>query len=52
MNYSEFISSKIKNHIDSGFDVDVKDLNGKLFEFQKFIVKNAIRAGRYAVFRI
>jgi hypothetical protein len=48
--YKNFLKDKIKKHEDSGFDVDKKNLNQKLFEFQKFIVKKALRAGRYAVF--
>ena len=50
MEYSDFIKNKIQTHEDSGFDVDEKNLNQKLFEFQKFIVRKALRAGRYAVF--
>ena len=48
MNYTEFLESKQKAHIASGFDVDV--LNENLFPFQKFIVKRALKAGRYAIF--
>lgn len=48
--YEEFLKSKQKNHINSGFDVDEKDLNQHLFQFQKFIVKRALNAGKYAIF--
>lgn len=50
MNYDEFLKSKQKNHIDSGFDIDESLLNPMLFPFQKFIVKRALKAGKYAVF--
>jgi DNA modification methylase len=50
MEYTDFIKNKIQMHEDSGFDIDEKNLNQKLFGFQKFIVKMALRAGRYAVF--
>lgn len=48
--YRDFIQSKIKNHIPSGFDVPIKKLNKALFPFQKFIVNRALKAGKYAVF--
>ena len=50
MNYSEFLETKQKAHILSGFDVKEKDLNNNLFPFQKFIVKRALKAGKYAIF--
>ena len=48
--YLEFLEKKQKKHILSGFDVDEKHLNNKMFDFQKFIVKRALKAGKYAVF--
>lgn len=48
--YQKFLESKIKSVSESGFDIDVKNLNKKLFEFQKFIVKTALKKGRYALF--
>ena len=48
--YLEFLRTKQKNHILSGFDVDEKELNNNMFEFQKFIVKRALKAGKYAIF--
>lgn len=50
MNYQEFLSKKQKTHIQSGFDVCQDDLNRSMFEFQKFIVSRALRAGKYAIF--
>jgi DNA modification methylase len=48
MNYSQFLATKIKNYKDSGFETD--NLNSNLFDFQKFIVQRALKAGRYALF--
>jgi DNA modification methylase len=48
--YSDFLQSKQKTHILSGFDIDENQLNKKMFDFQKFIVKRALKAGKYAIF--
>jgi len=48
--YQKFLNSKQKSHIISGFDIDEKELNKNLFPFQKFIVKRALKAGKYALF--
>jgi DNA modification methylase len=48
--YLEFLQTKQKTYILSGFDVDEKQLNNKMFDFQKFIVKRALKAGKYAIF--
>lgn len=48
MQYAEFLQSKQKAHIKSGFDAI--DLNTNLFPFQEFIVKRALKAGKYAIF--
>jgi DNA modification methylase len=50
MEYQEFLKSKQKKHIESGFDVPDKWLNPNLFDFQKFVVKRALKAGKYAIF--
>ena len=50
MEYKEFLEGKIKRNIESGIDVDEILLNKYLFPFQKFIVKRALRKGKYAVF--
>lgn len=50
MDYQEFIKKKLKSHIKSGFEIDENDLNKNLFPFQKYIVKKALHAGKYAVF--
>jgi DNA modification methylase len=48
MTYQEFIATKQKTHIYSGFDVG--ELNSNLFPFQDFIVRRALKAGKYAIF--
>jgi DNA modification methylase len=50
MNYKEFLESKQKNHIQSGFHIEENQLNDKMFDFQKFIVKRALKAGKYGIF--
>jgi len=50
MNYQEFLEKKQRKHILSGFDIDDSVLNKSLFDFQKFIVKRSLRAGKYAIF--
>jgi DNA modification methylase len=48
--YLDFLEGKQKTHIKSGFEVLEKDLNSLMFDFQKFIVKRALNAGKYAIF--
>jgi len=48
MEYTEFLKTKQKNVIQSGFDP--AELNKFLFPFQEFIVRRALRAGKYAIF--
>jgi DNA modification methylase len=50
MEYKEFLKTKEKNHISSGFKVDEINLNKNLFDFQKHIVKIALEKGRFAIF--
>lgn len=50
MDYQEFIQSKHIQPVLSGFDVDVESLNSNLFDFQKVIVKWALKRGRAAIF--
>lgn len=50
MEYQEFLQGKIKKNIDSGFEISESELNKSLFDFQKVIVKRAIKAGKYAIF--
>lgn len=48
--YLEFLDKKQKTHVLSGFEINDKKLNKSLFPFQKFIVKRALKAGKYAIF--
>lgn len=48
--YQKFLQQKQKTHVLSGFDIDESELNKNLFEFQRFIVKRALKAGKYAIF--
>ena len=50
MDYKSFIDSKKVNPIISGFDVDAESLNSNLFDFQRVIVKWALKRGRAAIF--
>jgi DNA modification methylase/superfamily II DNA or RNA helicase len=50
MNYEQFLESKTKSFIESGFDIDESYLNSNLFEFQKYIVKISLKKGRFAIF--
>lgn len=48
--YDQFLKSKDKNILGIGFDVKDSELNSSLFDFQKFIIKRALKSGRYAIF--
>jgi hypothetical protein len=48
MTYEDFIEQKVSTVKESGFDAT--DLSNHLFEFQSFIVKRALKKGRYAIF--
>src|ERR1700747_266167 len=50
MEYGEFLEYKKTKIVSSGFDVNADQLNSNMFPFQKFIVKRALKAGKYAVF--
>jgi predicted methyltransferase len=50
VSYNEFLQQKQKKHILSGFEIDESLLNKNLFDFQRFIVKRALNAGKYAIF--
>lgn len=50
ISYEEFLNTKRKKINESGFDIDESKLNPKLFDFQRHIVKKALKSGRYAIF--
>lgn len=48
--YEAFLENKRKQHQESGFEVAESDLNEMLFPFQKYCVKRALGAGKFALF--
>ena len=50
MNYNEFLKTKEKSFISSGFEIKQEMLNDNLFDFQKYIVQTALRKGKFAIF--
>lgn len=50
LDYYDFLETKQKNVIKSGFEIDESELNPMLFDFQKYIVKRALNAGKFAIF--
>ena len=48
--YQEFLKTKRKSFIESGFDVDENQLNPLLKDFQKYGVQVALKKGRFAFF--
>jgi len=48
--YNEFLERKRTQRIESGFEVKDEDLNPALFPFQKYCVKRALSAGKFALF--
>lgn len=50
MDYNEFLETKKKSFIESGFDVDESKLNPKLKDFQKYGLKVALKKGKFAFF--
>lgn len=50
MTYKEFLNNKTITTESSGFDIDKRDLNSKLYEFQKDIVRWNLAKGKSADF--
>lgn len=50
MKYLDFLNNKSVDVNKVGFNIDDIDLNKNLFDFQKHIVKRAVKLGRFAVF--
>lgn len=50
MNYEEFLKTKEYVYQNTGFDVSLDELNSNMFEFQKHIVKWALKKGKCALF--
>lgn len=51
IDYDQFLETKRKTITDSGFHVELSDLNPLLFDFQKFCVQTALRKGKFALFQ-
>ena len=50
MTYKDFLKTKEYHYKNTGFDIDIQDLNKNLFDFQRQIVKWALKKGRCALF--
>ena len=50
MEYLEFLGQKRDVLIHNGFEINEKVLNQSMFPFQKWIVKRALKQGKFAVF--
>jgi len=48
--YDVFLKNKLKTKSNEGFEVNETELNSNLFDFQRFIVKRALKNGKYAIF--
>lgn len=49
-NYDEFLNKKKNKLVEFGFEINENEINPMLFDFQKFCVKRALKAGKYALF--
>lgn len=49
LDYHKFLETKISRVEDSGFDIDREQLNPKLFDYQKDIVKWSLKKGKSAI---
>jgi hypothetical protein len=47
--YTDFIQKKALSFAPSGIDVDYADINSKLFQFQKDLVKIALKVGKFCI---
>ena len=50
MNYEEFLSNKRFVLESSGFDIDISELNPKLFRYEKDVVRWALKKGKACIF--
>jgi superfamily II DNA or RNA helicase len=50
MEYLDFLKTKQSINVTSGFDIDIKKLNPKGFDFQNAIIKWALKKGKSALF--
>lgn len=50
MNYEEFLINKRFVLESSGFDIDISELNSKLFQYEKDVVRWALKKGKACIF--
>jgi len=50
MNYNDFLETKRKTFLESGFEINEDDLNPLLKDFQKYGIKTSLFKGRFAFF--
>ena len=50
MNYEEFLNNKRFVLESSGFDIDTSELNSKLFQYEKDVVRWALKKGKACIF--
>ncbi len=50
LSYDEFIKSKVRKSVETGFEINKKEFNKNLFDYQKDIVQIALKKGNYAIF--
>jgi DNA modification methylase len=48
--YDLLLAKKTKSHIESGFDVELSEMPDFLFDFQKYVIKVALKKGKFAIF--
>jgi DNA modification methylase len=48
--YLEFLETKQRAHVFSGFDADLSEYSEVLFPFQSWVVHRSLKAGKYGVF--
>ncbi len=48
--YQEFLDQKKQTRVESGFNISEDELNPMLFPFQKYCVRRALQAGKFAMF--
>lgn len=51
IDYDTFLETKRRTLTESGFHIEISDLNPLLFQFQAFCVQTALRKGKFALFQ-
>jgi len=50
MDYNEFIAKKHIEYAETGIEIGVDDMNAMLFDWQKQVIRWALRKGKSAIF--